>query len=113
MEEEDAAEAEAPEEFFDPIMSEIMSDPVNLPSGNVMDRENIMRHLMSDATDPFSRFGTCLYLVYLPDHAPGLHQQLSGHCCQKACTALAMYQQLEQLTVRRATSIHIRDLHVV
>ncbi len=55
MEEEDAAEAEAPEEFFDPIMSEIMSDPVTLPSGNVMDRENIMRHLMSDATDPFSR----------------------------------------------------------
>lgn len=55
MEEEDAAEAEAPEEFFDPIMSEIMSDPVTLPSGSVMDRENIMRHLMSDATDPFSR----------------------------------------------------------
>ena len=32
-----------------------MSDPVQLPSGTVMDRENIMRHLMSDATDPFSR----------------------------------------------------------
>lgn len=55
LEEEDAAEAEAPEEFFDPITSEIMTDPVTLPSGNVMDRENIMRHLMSDATDPFSR----------------------------------------------------------
>ena len=55
LEAEDAAEAEAPEEFFDPIMSEIMSDPVTLPSGVSMDRENILRHLMSDPTDPFSR----------------------------------------------------------
>lgn len=57
LEAEDAAEADAPEEFFDPIMSEIMSDPVMLPSGISMDRETILRHLMSDPTDPFSRSG--------------------------------------------------------
>lgn len=55
IEAEDAAEAEAPEEFFDPIMSEIMNDPVTLPSGVNVERESILRHMMSDPTDPFSR----------------------------------------------------------
>ncbi|ORM39590.1 Ubiquitin conjugation factor E4 B [Babesia sp. Xinjiang] len=51
-----ALEAEMPEEFLDPIMNDIMEDPVLLPtSGIVMDRKNIERHLMSEATDPFSR----------------------------------------------------------
>ncbi|KAK1936428.1 U box domain containing protein [Babesia divergens] len=51
-----AMEAEIPEEFMDPIMMDIMEDPVLLPtSGTVMDRKNIERHLMSEATDPFSR----------------------------------------------------------
>ncbi|GIX62911.1 ubiquitin conjugation factor E4 B, putative [Babesia caballi] len=51
-----AMEAEMPEEFLDPIMMDIMEDPVLLPtSGIVMDRKNIERHLMSEATDPFSR----------------------------------------------------------
>lgn len=30
-------------------------DPVKLPSGVVVDRPNIQRHLLSDPTDPFSR----------------------------------------------------------
>ena len=55
MDAEDAAEAEAPEEFFDPIMLEIMENPVTLPSGNNVERETILRHMMSDPTDPFSR----------------------------------------------------------
>lgn len=55
MDAEDAAEADAPEEFFDPIMSELMSDPVTLPSGVDVERESILRHMMSDPTDPFSR----------------------------------------------------------
>eukprot|EP00011_Vannellida_sp_DIVA3-517-6-12_P012934 CAMPEP_0114624314 /NCGR_PEP_ID=MMETSP0168-20121206/10704_1 /TAXON_ID=95228 ORGANISM="Vannella sp., Strain DIVA3 517/6/12" /NCGR_SAMPLE_ID=MMETSP0168 /ASSEMBLY_ACC=CAM_ASM_000044 /LENGTH=1097 /DNA_ID=CAMNT_0001835587 /DNA_START=53 /DNA_END=3343 /DNA_ORIENTATION=- len=46
---------DAPDEFLDPIMSELMKDPVRLPSGNVMDRAVIQRHLLSDATDPFTR----------------------------------------------------------
>nr|BAN64974.1 U box domain containing protein [Babesia bovis] len=53
---ESAMEAEIPEEFIDPIMNDIMEDPVLLPtSGVIMDRKNIERHLMSESTDPFSR----------------------------------------------------------
>lgn len=45
-----------PEEFLDPIMQEIMVDPVILPtSNNIMERRHIERHLMSDETDPFTR----------------------------------------------------------
>ena len=52
----DANIEDAPDEFMDPIMSELMRDPVLLPtSGNVMDRTHIMRHLLSDGTDPFNR----------------------------------------------------------
>ena len=60
LEAEDAAEAEAPEEFFDPILGNIMSDPVTLPSGVDVERENILRHLMSDPTDPYSRWSNAL-----------------------------------------------------
>lgn len=32
-----------------------MEDPVLLPSGKVMDRYVIIRHLLNSSTDPFSR----------------------------------------------------------
>ncbi|KAJ6222756.1 hypothetical protein RDWZM_001301 [Blomia tropicalis] len=45
-----------PEEFLDPLMSTIMSDPVILPgSRKVLDRATITRHLLSDHTDPYTR----------------------------------------------------------
>ncbi|KAK2196739.1 bifunctional Zinc finger [Babesia duncani] len=45
-----------PEEFLDPIMNDLMEDPVLLPSsGKVLDRKVIARHLMSEPTDPFTR----------------------------------------------------------
>ncbi|XP_036321060.1 ubiquitin conjugation factor E4 A [Rhagoletis pomonella] len=48
--------ADAPEEFLDPIMSTLMTDPVILPSSKVtVDRSTIARHLLSDQTDPFNR----------------------------------------------------------
>lgn len=48
--------ADAPDEFLDPIMSTLMTDPVILPSSNVtVDRSTIARHLLSDQTDPFNR----------------------------------------------------------
>lgn len=48
--------AEAPEEYLDPIMSTVMTDPVILPSSKVtVDRSTIARHLLSDQTDPFNR----------------------------------------------------------
>ena len=37
-------------------MSVLMTDPVRLPSsGQVVDRQTIARHLLSDQTDPFNR----------------------------------------------------------
>lgn len=48
--------ADAPEEFLDPIMSTLMTDPVILPSSKVtLDRTTISRHLLSDQSDPFNR----------------------------------------------------------
>jgi hypothetical protein len=47
---------EIPDEFLDPIMAEIMIDPVLLPtSHNIMDRKHIMRIILSDDHDPFNR----------------------------------------------------------
>lgn len=46
---------DAPEEFKDPLMDTLMDDPVLLPSGKVMDRPVIIRHLLNSSTDPFSR----------------------------------------------------------
>jgi ubiquitin conjugation factor E4 B len=47
---------EIPDEFLDPIMAEIMTDPVLLPtSHNIMDRKHIMRIILSDDHDPFNR----------------------------------------------------------
>lgn len=52
---EDEALADPPEEFKDPLMDTLMVDPVTLPSGQVMDRAIITRHLLSSQTDPFTR----------------------------------------------------------
>ncbi|EGT39976.1 hypothetical protein CAEBREN_11846 [Caenorhabditis brenneri] len=46
---------DVPEEFKDPIMDAIMEDPVKLPSGHVMDRAVIERHLLSTPNNPFNR----------------------------------------------------------
>ncbi|XP_036214779.2 ubiquitin conjugation factor E4 B [Bactrocera oleae] len=47
--------ADAPDEFKDPLMDTLMSDPVILPSGTIMDRAIITRHLLNSSTDPFNR----------------------------------------------------------
>ncbi|CDJ68181.1 ubiquitin conjugation factor, putative [Eimeria necatrix] len=47
---------DVPPEFLDPIMADLMTDPVLLPSSKVIvDRRNIERHLMSEPSDPFNR----------------------------------------------------------
>ncbi|KAL8587345.1 hypothetical protein ACOMHN_045592 [Nucella lapillus] len=46
---------EIPEEFKDPLMDTLMKDPVKLPSGTVMERSIITRHLLNSQTDPFNR----------------------------------------------------------
>ncbi|CAG2117927.1 unnamed protein product, partial [Medioppia subpectinata] len=58
---------DVPEEFTDPIMSSLMSDPVILPNSGVrVDRSTIARHLLSDQTDPFTRAPLTMDLV-VPD----------------------------------------------
>ncbi|XP_006642049.1 ubiquitin conjugation factor E4 B isoform X3 [Lepisosteus oculatus] len=47
--------SDAPDEFKDPLMDTLMTDPVRLPSGNIMDRTIILRHLLNSPTDPFNR----------------------------------------------------------
>ncbi|KAI6649295.1 Ubiquitin conjugation factor E4 B-like [Oopsacas minuta] len=60
---------DAPNEFKDPLMDILMSDPVRLPdSGIVMDRSVIVRHLLNSLDDPFNRQPlTPDQLIPLPD----------------------------------------------
>ena len=55
-EQEEEELGEIPEEYLDPLMYSLMSDPVILPSSKVsMDRATIRSHLLSDPNDPFNR----------------------------------------------------------
>lgn len=47
--------SDAPEEFKDALMDTLMEDPVILPSGKIVDRSVIIRHLLNSNTDPFNR----------------------------------------------------------
>jgi len=47
--------SDAPDRFLDPLVMDIMRDPVILPSGNIVDRPTIKQHLMNDPRDPFNR----------------------------------------------------------
>jgi len=56
--------ADAPDEYLDSIMSQLMKDPVRLPnSGQIVDRSTIARHLLSDQTDPFTRAPLTMEMV--------------------------------------------------
>lgn len=46
---------EIPEEFEDPLMGILMTDPVLLPSKNIVDRSTIVQQLLSNPRDPFTR----------------------------------------------------------
>ncbi len=67
---------DAPEEFFDPITTVIMEDPVLLPSSKtIIDRNTILTHLLSDPTDPFNRSSlTKEMLVECPDLKDKINQ---------------------------------------
>ncbi|KAL4502426.1 hypothetical protein ABPG72_012013 [Tetrahymena utriculariae] len=48
--------AEVPEKYLDPLLNQIMTDPVKLPKSEVIiDRVTIIKHLLNDKTDPFTR----------------------------------------------------------
>eukprot|EP00937_MAST-01D_sp_MAST-1D-sp2_P000440 g440.t1 len=55
QQEEETLFEDWPDEFEDPIMGTLMESPMLLPSGNVMERAVLERHLLSSATDPFTR----------------------------------------------------------
>lgn len=44
-----------PEEYLDAITSDLMKDPLLLPSGQHVDRSSIQRHLYSQPTNPFTQ----------------------------------------------------------
>ena len=46
---------EPPEAFLDPLLNQLMTDPVILPSGVTLDRKTIQRHLANSATDPYTQ----------------------------------------------------------
>ncbi|KAJ1726876.1 Ubiquitin conjugation factor E4 [Coemansia biformis] len=49
-------ESQAPDEYLDPLLASLMTNPVRLPtSGNVMDLAAIKGQLLSDPRDPFNR----------------------------------------------------------
>ncbi|KAH9255694.1 hypothetical protein BASA81_006088 [Batrachochytrium salamandrivorans] len=56
MEQEDEDLGEVPEDFLDPLMQTLMTDPVILPGSKVtVDRETIVHHLLQNGNDPFDR----------------------------------------------------------
>jgi ubiquitin conjugation factor E4 B len=75
---------DAPEEFLDPFTSELMNDPVMLPSSkNIVDRSsigkiilNLVTHLLSDPTDPFNRSKLSIEMV-IPQ--PELKEQIDNY----------------------------------
>lgn len=62
--EDDELFSDIPEEYVDPIMGTLMTDPVLLPtSGKIVDRQTIARHVLSDQTDPFNRMPMTMNMV--------------------------------------------------
>lgn len=54
--EEEQDLGEIPDEFLDPLLADLMDDPVILPSSKVtVNRATIRSHLLSDPNDPFNR----------------------------------------------------------
>ena len=73
-----------PSPLPDPLMDTLMSDPVELPSGMIMDRSVIVRHLLSSQTDPFSRLPLAMDKlqpggVHTHTHVPE-HTYMYLHC---------------------------------
>ncbi|KAK5127509.1 hypothetical protein LTR85_006848 [Meristemomyces frigidus] len=94
-EEEEADLGEVPEEFMDPLMADIMTDPVILPiSRQVIDRSTIRSHLLSDPNDPFNRTPLKITDVIADDALRGKIQawkkeRLEAKRAEKGATAAA------------------------
>ena len=81
-----------PDEFLDPLMFTLMTDPVLLPSGAIMERTVIAQHLLNDSTDPFNRShltvrSACLHMCVSPRVAPVRRAVPQPAACIIACGA--------------------------
>ncbi len=67
-------------------MDTLMTDPVQLPSGNIMDRTIILRHLLNSPTDPFNRQPLTESMLEPGTHHTPLYKDsticLFQRCCQ-------------------------------
>uniref|UniRef100_A0A182Y3P4 Ubiquitin conjugation factor E4 A n=1 Tax=Anopheles stephensi TaxID=30069 RepID=A0A182Y3P4_ANOST len=84
-----------PDEFLDPIMSSLMSDPVILPSSRItVDRSTIARHLLSDQSDPFNRSPLTMEQVKRDDELKAkidawMQEKRASHAATLAAAAAA------------------------
>uniref|UniRef100_A0AAY5EBP7 Ubiquitin conjugation factor E4 B n=1 Tax=Electrophorus electricus TaxID=8005 RepID=A0AAY5EBP7_ELEEL len=74
--------SDAPDEFKDPLMDTLMTDPVQLPSGNIMDRAIILRHLLNSPTDPFNRQPLTESML---ESVPELKERIQAWMREKNC----------------------------
>ncbi|ANQ06850.1 Ubiquitination-mediated degradation component [Plasmodium coatneyi] len=91
-----------PDKYLDPILQDIMLDPVLLPtSGIVIDRKNIERHLMSEPNDPFNRAPLSKeQLVPMPELKEEIHKfinQLKQEKKKKKMKLLELDAQSESI----------------
>ncbi|KAI1330760.1 ubiquitin elongating factor core-domain-containing protein [Xylariaceae sp. FL0255] len=77
---------EIPPDFEDPIMGDLMTDPVILPSGKIMDRSTIVQQLLSTPKDPFSNV-----LMTIDDVRPAdeLREQIAAWKAERIALARA------------------------
>ncbi|KUI73598.1 Ubiquitin conjugation factor E4 [Cytospora mali] len=77
---------EIPSEFEDPLIGDLMKDPVILPSQNIVDRSTIVQHLLSDEKDPFTRQPMTIDDIVPADD---LRQQIDAWKAEKLAAAKA------------------------
>jgi hypothetical protein len=66
-----------PEDLLDPLMYELITDPLILPGNDmVIDRKVIERHLLSDETNPFTRETLTFELLKEYNEKPEIHEKL-------------------------------------
>ncbi|KAJ1821415.1 Ubiquitin conjugation factor E4 [Coemansia sp. RSA 2598] len=69
-------ESKAPEEYLDPLLASLITDPVRLPtSGTIMDLAVIKGQLLSDPRDPFNR---AMLTADMLEPVPELKQEIAA-----------------------------------
>ena len=85
--EEEADLGDIPDDYLDPIMQELMTDPVKLPtSGNIMERATIHRILLTEQLDPFNRAPLTEDQI---EECPELKKEISDWVAKKQAEARA------------------------